>query len=361
MSTRANPVVIGAFVTGALILVVIGLLVFGSGRFFTKVDSYQIYFSGSVDGLKIGAPVDYRGVRIGEVKEMNLIADKKTGETFVQVIIQIEREKARFLNEGLDPEETYQLYMKKGMRAQLRMQSVVTGMLSVALDLLPEVPPRLRAIEQKYPEIPTAPTDMETLRTTLTDALEAVRKMPIEQMVSNVNQILDGVNRIVNAADMKGTLSNLNATMAGINRLVANLDAKITPIITQIEGATSQSQQLLALMNRELHPLAMSLTTAADSASFALTQLQDTLTFKTGVPAELAKSMLQTSEAARTSLEQATATLDAVGSAGGEDSQLRMELTATLKEVRDAARSLRSLADYLEQHPEALLRGKGGN
>ena len=80
MGRRANPTVIGAFIIGAVALIVIGLLVLGRGQFFSDTQTFVLYFDGSIKGLNIGAPVDFQGVRIGSVTDIHVIYDSKTSD-----------------------------------------------------------------------------------------------------------------------------------------------------------------------------------------------------------------------------------------------------------------------------------------
>ena len=79
MSKKVSKTAIGAFVLGAIVLLVAGVLVLGAGKFFTKEHVYVTYFDGSVKGLNVGSPVMFRGVKVGEVKDITLIADPATG------------------------------------------------------------------------------------------------------------------------------------------------------------------------------------------------------------------------------------------------------------------------------------------
>ena len=95
MGRRANPTVIGAFIIGAVALIVIGLLVLGRGHFFSDTQTFVLYFDGSVKGLNIGAPVEFQGVRIGSVTDIHVSIVSKTNEYRTPVYIQLELNRIR--------------------------------------------------------------------------------------------------------------------------------------------------------------------------------------------------------------------------------------------------------------------------
>ena len=139
MSKQANKTLIGAFVVGAVALAVIGVLVFSSGEFFTEKRTFVMYFEGSVKGLDEGAPVIFRGVRIGSVTNIILRADPNDLSITIPIFVEIEPE--RFEMGGSrkhSPEETSRILIQRGLKAELEMQSLVTGKLIVALDFFPD-------------------------------------------------------------------------------------------------------------------------------------------------------------------------------------------------------------------------------
>jgi len=157
MSMRANPAVIGAFVVGAVALLVVALLVWGgTGLLRTKLD-YVLFFDAAVTGLNKGAPVLARGVRVGEVTDVQL----RWGTPLIAVYIAVEPETLKGTAKDGPARAIERAVREDGLRAQLRMQSFVTGVLYVALDVRPGTPIVLRGLERRVPELPTIPTDLE--------------------------------------------------------------------------------------------------------------------------------------------------------------------------------------------------------
>ena len=146
MNKKISPTLIGAFVVGALALIVIAILVFGSGRLFRQTKDFVLYFDNSVNGLRIGAPVKFKGVEIGSVKDIRLQLEQGKLINKIPVIIEIDLEKltSRGATSADCDRWTAKPFSKaivdRGLRGQLEMESLVTGLLYIALDLFPGTP-----------------------------------------------------------------------------------------------------------------------------------------------------------------------------------------------------------------------------
>lgn len=266
MSKQANKTVIGAFVIGAVALALTGVLVFGSGKFLSKMEHFVMYFEGSVKGLNIGSAVMFRGVKIGSVTDIVLHTDPNDLTVEIPVFIEVDPERFEQVGEARSKrrtEEEIKILIEHGLRGQLQMQSMVTGQLMIELDFHPEKPARLVGTDTRYAEIPT-------IRTGLQQLSQTIQNLPIHDMVNNLTSALKGIERAVNSPEIGKGMKNMNETLQDIQRLAESLDRSIA-----------------------------------------------------------------------------------------ENSALPYQLTKAMEEVSGAARSVRVLADYLEQHPDALLRGKG--
>ena len=149
MSKQANKTVIGIFVVVAIALVVAAVLILGSGKFFKQTLKAVCYFEGSVGGLNIGAPVVFRGVRIGSVTDVILRFDTKKLVFVIPVYIEIEPDKFSVI--GVRPKqlgENLKTFIDRGLRASLETQSIVTGQMQVGLDFKPDKPAKFA--EFKY-------------------------------------------------------------------------------------------------------------------------------------------------------------------------------------------------------------------
>src|SRR5262245_5922883 len=166
MGKKVSPTMIGAFVVGALALAVIGVAVFGSGRLFRKTQEFVLYFDRSVNGLRVGAPVKFKGVEVGAVTRIELSLGQRVirqGEVHIPVVIELDAK--RIAEKGGRVEMTQAALdeaIAAGLRGQLATESFVTGVLYVELDFHPGSPVRLeREADVHILEIPTLPTALE--------------------------------------------------------------------------------------------------------------------------------------------------------------------------------------------------------
>jgi paraquat-inducible protein B len=329
MSKQASKTLVGAFVLGALVLVVAGVIILGSGTFFTQVNKDVMFFQGSVKGLQIGAPVMFRGVQIGHVTNIVLEVNEKDLTAFVPVYTEIYQQKIVPIGSGGGrsySQQYLQLLIKKGLRAQLQLQSFVTGQLMVNLDFYPNAPIRLVGLETKYHEIPTIPSDLEQLTKTL-------EELPIKEIADRLNETLAGINRLVNSHDLQTSIGSLNQLLKNTDALVKNLNTKVGPLASDIEGTT-------------------------DAARKAFVQAEKTLRFDEGEPGQIASSIKETLSTADATLKDTRKAVQNINGIAVQNANLGYEIGRTLEQISELSSSIRVLADYLERHPEALLRGK---
>jgi paraquat-inducible protein B len=329
MNKKISPAMIGAFVLGAVALIVIAILVFGSGRLFRQTREFVLYFDNSVNGLRIGAPVKIKGVEIGSVKDIRLQLEKDTQVNKIPVIIEIDLEKLTSRGAttvaAVDREAFRKAIVDRGLRGQLAMESLVTGLLYVALDFLPGTP--ITLVQQangdyKYPEIPTLPTSLQQAKDVFTQILRKLDEIDFKALIASLESTVDGIKRTVNSPDLQATIRSLRQTMPKVDEAVVNM------------------RNLAGTMNDNVKILAADLQQTSGDARLALKQAGDAL--------KQTEETMKRAEAAVTNIE----TLSDL------DSPVNYELEKSLREVSVAARSLRSLTDYLERNPRALIFGK---
>ncbi len=326
MSKKANKSLIGVFVLGAIALVVAGVIIFGSGKFFKKTRKFVMFFQGSVKGLNVGAPVMFRGVKVGQVTAMKVNFYGKELTLLIPVYIELDPTSGVLVSGDAPKGQYLKPFIKKGLRAQLQLQSFVTGQLVVDLDFYPDKPARFVGIEKRYPEIPTIPTPLESLQST-------IQGLKLDQTIRRLESAVEGIDRIVNSPQLKQSIVSLGKALRSIDSLARNLDSNVVPVAASIKDTS-------------------------EAAHAAFVQVEKTLAMREGAPAEVAQSLRDTLKAARIALEETQGAVAGVRRVADQNANFGYELSRTLEEVSALSRSLRSLTDYLDRHPEALIKGK---
>lgn len=323
MSIRANPTAIGLFLIGAIVLAVGGTAVLASTTWFQKRSTFISFFQESVNGLETGAPVKFQGVPIGTVTDL-LIQINQQDKTF-QVPVQYDIDLTRlttaqgnFVN--LKDTAVLRQQIKNGLRAQVQMESMVTGQLFVQLSYSADAkPPELEPRPTAWPEIPTTPSLLAALGTGAGSLVADMLKIMFQ-----VNQMLADVNMPqINAAVV--------ASAQAVQRLMES--PEIRAALAQVPGMTSQVNRTMAQVEQ-----------LAGKAGASIDPLQ----------AELKATnteLVATLQALRGTLEEAHGLVSM-------DSGLGYNLQQTLASMRDAANALSLLATSLERNPDMLLRGK---
>ena len=267
---------------------------------FTKKFRWILYFTGSVRGLSPGAPVEFKGIKLGSVVDVRLEADRKSVRYRIPVFIDLEPERMAVIGEGgigrtIDREmhiAAIRSWISAGLRARLKLGSLITGQLLVDLDLHPDEEAIMRG-DGKYPEIPTIPSSIEEITRSLTAILDKVQALPLAELTRSLTNTVKSAERLMSSGEIQNALKSIDQAAATLNRVLQNVDQNIAPVTRSV-------------------------------------------------------------------LVEANKTLTTVREAISPDSPLRYDLETTLQELAAAARSIRLLAEYLESNPNALIYGKGG-
>ena len=368
MGSKISPTMIGAFVVGAIVLVVAGALLFGGGKFFQEKIPYVLFFDSSVEGLNVGAPVIFRGVQIGQVTEISAIADPQTYDVRIKVKIELVRGIVNVGMEGQrfkDQREAVERLIQRGVRATLRMQSFVTGLLYVAVDFFPDTPIRLMGLDKTDLEIPTIPSDMDQLKSSLQQAMAEIKKLPLDAILGEALTVLRRASALLDAPELKQALVALRDVMIDARQLLANADNQVGTLGPKLGGTAEvaskaletlrvtllDAQKLVRDVDSQVAPL-------AGGAKETLATAKETLTAARNALGQVQKSLGTLTDAATPVLKQADKTLVGTTALTAPDSAVLNDLTRTLKAFEEAARALRSLASMLERNPETLIRGR---
>jgi paraquat-inducible protein B len=240
--SRANPAVIGGFVIGAIALIVIGLLVFGGTNWFAKRNTYVAYFPGSVKGLHVGAPVDFRGVSIGQVTQIRVLFDPRAVTARIPVIMELDPSQIEMTGPEPNQRNEPERMIKAGLRAQLQSQSLLTGLLFVNLDFRPDAPVRLVGGNEPYLEIPTIASPFEQLQESAGDV---AARMPA--LLDQLNGLLADLNQALDQTS--GEFGSIVSDVAAI----AKHASEATPeLVARTEAAADDLQRVAGTVDEIL-------------------------------------------------------------------------------------------------------------
>jgi paraquat-inducible protein B len=296
MSKHASPTIIGAFVVTALALVIIAIMMLGGGRFSRHTVRAITYFDGSVNGLRVGAPVKFRGIEIGTVKDIRINmpgAVRDPRNVHIPVILEIDKD--RLISRGVsgfDIADGKQMrtLVDLGLRAELGIESILTGLRYVALDIKPDTPALLvndRAVP--YPEIPSLRSFEEEIPDKVIQVLTNLADADIAGVARSVKATAEDAHRLLNSPHVVRTLASLDEVTASLRRTadeVSRVARDLGPVAAEWKEAASSARKLVA-----------------------------------------------------------------------PEGPLSSELDATLRDLRGAARSIRRASDQLSRDPGSILRG----
>ena len=315
MSKQANRKVIGGFVLIAVGILAVSVVIFGSGDWFKESLQYVLTFQESVKGLNVGSPVLYRGFPVGEVKRVVIHADMKNLKDYILVYVDIYPESVVVVTEDKQVANwkgRMSDLIDLGLRAQLVPQSLITGKLVIQLDEHPDSPINRLSIDKNYEEIPTIPSTLSKLE-------GFMAKLNLEELNKRLISILTSADRILSNPDIEASISELKGALTDARGLVQNVSTKVDPLAENLNNTLADARKLVNHVDGKVDPLSQAVLEALESADAAFKSVDDLV---------------------------------------GKRSATRAELDNTLIEIGKAARSLRVLADYLEQYPEALIKGK---
>ena len=264
---------------------------------------YLIYFKGSVRGLAVGAALEFQGIQIGVVTSVSLELDPIRGTSRVAVGVEVQPERA--LSKEQFPNATAlgaaQALVAHGMRAQLLTGNLLTGQQVVSLAFVPNAPPATVTVVNGIAVLPSISGGFDNITVGISQIVDKLNALPLAQIAQNLNGTLQSVHDVAAGPELRQTLRAMAAAMVSVNDLVAKLNAGATPVLQRLPQIARALQATVDHANR--------LVGSADSGY-------------------------------------------------GAHSQFRRDLERLLGQVSDTARSVRILADYLDQHPEALIRGR---
>lgn len=353
MKKDVNTIFIGAFMLGAVILAIIVIFALGEGNLFRKNDRYVLYFTGSVKGLGVGAPVTLKGITIGQVVDINPIYDASDNSFLNQVIFQVPETIVQIIGQPqedglgkklLTTDTTIDYMIDSGLRAKLQLQSVLTGQLQVAFDFYPDTPIRMMRFDDNLREYPTLPSEMEALAKTLD-------KIDLQAIAESISSAAQGIDKLANSPDLQEVLVSLNTTIDGYGQLAANLDKQVSRLSTEMTATLTDTRGLINAGKAQISPMTADIADTAVEVKKAVSNLDNRLE-------PILENLEATTASAKDAFQQAQVMLGNLSHLSNQDSAFIYQIDKTMAELRKAASSLSALADYLNRHPEALLKGK---
>ncbi len=344
MAKPISKTLIGAFVLGAVTLVFLGVVILGSGVLFRDVTRAVMFFDGSVGGLQVGAPVTFRGVAVGEVSEIQIVYEPGRQEFRIPVSAQLYPDRIQHLSTS--PRETkLKDLIGMGLRAQLQMQSFITGQLSIQLDFIPEspLPPAGASLAMFRPgvqEIPTIPTPIQRIQ-------KSIEQIPLDEVIRDARETLASIRDILASPAIPDIIANLRQVSQDTVGIANRVDAKLITIGAQAERTLKELRTLLAHADAQIKPFGAAILETRTLAQNLNRHIDP-----------LASEINRTADELRSTLRQSETTLAHIGRLTADNSEMRHHLSLVMTELAATARSLRALTDYLERHPDALLRGR---
>lgn len=328
MSKQASPTLIGAFVIGAIALALLAIIILGGGKLFTRQVPVVMYFDGSLAGLSAGAPITFRGVRVGQVTEVFLSYDMAQQNIRIPVFGVIEPSQVRPVGEaqGDVPREAAGLkgLIERGMRAQLAVSSLVTGQMVVNLDFFPNPSPA-SGTENRYSdrvEIPTQPSTIEAVQETLQTVIQKISRLPLDQILEDVRTAINSMTAVINNPELAQVVPNLNATLINVKRLSGTVDEELTPVLNRLGKSSGTVEETLAQARATLGDAQRALAALERAAS------------------------------------RAEQTMGAANALVQPNSPVVFDMSNALREITAAARSMRNLSDTIARDPNSLLFGR---
>ena len=262
------------------------------------------YFPGSVRGLAAGADVTLHGLKVGHVTDVQIVYDPAKEAILAPVHFEVEPE--RFVGIGkqavTDVGAAVDMLVARGLRATLQSANLLTGQMLISLEFVPDAPPATVTRENGAFVIPTTDTgSISGLEASAAELLRKVNAIPFESLGRNLDQTTAGLNDLINGTQMKQVMTSLNTTLSSARDMVRNLDAGLAPTMKKLPDIASDLQKTMTDANR----LVLSLQ-----------------------------------------------------SGYGDNTQFNRDLDRLMIQLNDAVRSIRSLADLLDRHPEALIKGR---
>lgn len=316
MNESRKPFFIGAFLLGGVALLIAGLLLLSRDSLLSRPVEYVVYFTGALDGLDVGADVTYRGVKVGNVRQINLSYDRALNDVVMPVTLRINSDSARSKSKARGFDKAIQRLIERGLRAQLQTPSLLTGKAIVALDFFPEQEGYIQDPHLvDLPAIPTVPSRIDEISDVLRDLAKGLKDMPFRETLESANKTLLAFERLATAPETQASIQSLSASLANFEKISLQLQQRLPGMLDNVQSGSTELKEALIDVRH-----------AAQSARDALQQMD-------GMVVDGRRTL-------------------------GPQSELQYELLQSLQDLGQASKALQRTAESLEQQPQSIIFGK---
>jgi len=356
---------------------------------------YVMYFDESLRGLKIGAPVEYRGIQIGKIEDISLIVQDTNNDIKIPVLISLLADKLSLDADIDDAKNKVSNLVKAGMRGQLSTSSLLTGALYIDL-VFPEntIAGMIKTDNDiglgfDYAELPTIASNssfsqlteravglLDNVQGGVTEVRQLITSVDISKITAGISAGIADARAIINAPEIKASTRDIAKILNDIHILVrrvkpdilksthhltgmlkkteaiaGNINREVKPISQQLRKTLQNAQAITGNINREIHPLSQELRKI----------LKNTTAITGNINREvrpLSLQLQQTLKRLDTTLVKANSTLTSANTMLNEDSSLQYEIRLLIEEVSEAANSFSVLANTLQRKPNSVIFGK---
>lgn len=316
MTESRKPFFIGVFLLGGVALLAAGLLLLSRDSLLTRPAEYVVYFTGALDGLDVGADVTYRGVKVGNVRQIDLSYDRTLNDVVMPVTIRITAESARSKGDERGFDRFVERLIERGLRAQLQTPSLLTGKAIVALDFFPDQQGYIRDPHIiDLPAIPTVPSRIDQAADVLRELVSGLKEIPMKETLDAANKTLLAFERLASAPETEAGMKSLSVTLNNFEQISQQLQQRLPGMLDNVESGSTELKEALVDVRH-----------AAQSARDALQEME-------GMVSDGRRSI-------------------------GPQSELQYELLQSLQNLGQASKALQRTAESIEQQPQSIIFGK---
>jgi paraquat-inducible protein B len=332
MSKKANPTLIGAFTLLGILLAVTAIVLFGAGKYFEQSHRILLHFEKSAIGLLVGSDVRFGGVRIGRVASINVLVDRENNRKIIPVVVELAETELKSVGAtsgsaiDFSSEVGVAKAVKEGLRAGMKQQSLLTGMLYIEFDIVPDVQGFVYEGPGRadYPTVPTIPTEIDELIAGVADGLKKINALDLDGVIKDLRAVLVSAQAQLKELNIKAINDNVVEITKDIRDITSN--DRISHAFTTLDEALVELKAMIAKANKGLEPIMADIDKVAIKANTTLA-----------------------------SIESASNDLAKITNPRGP---MILKMQSVLQETERAARAIKELADDLKRNPNAILKGK---